>query len=127
VRFNYSEYQFILKTYYVIDDVETLERAIKAYKPLMIKLVIDDVVDKFFVVLYTGKLIRLVSNMFRKDKLHDVEEIILRNSYIPVAEDIERLNYRHFIHKFYITMTDRLLDVLLEVLKYTFEKGGNHG
>jgi len=99
VRFNYSEYQFILKTYYVIDDVETLERAIKAYKPLMIKLVIDDVVDKFFVVLYTGKLIRLVSNMFRKDKLHDVEEIILRNSYIPVAEDIERLNYRHFIHK----------------------------
>jgi len=127
VRFNYSEYQFILKTYYVIDDVETLERAIKAYKPLMIKLVIDDVVDKFFVVLYTGKLIRLVSNMFRKDKLHDVEEIILRNNYIPVAEDIERLNYRHFIHKFYITMTDRLLDVLLEVLKYTFEKGGNHG
>lgn len=127
MRFNYSEYQFILKTYYVIDDVETLERAIKAYKPLMIKLVIDDVVDKFFVVLYTGKLIRLVSNMFRKDKLHDVEEIILRNNYIPVAEDIERLNYRHFIHKFYITMTDRLLDVLLEVLKYTFEKGGNHG
>jgi len=105
---------------YKVDTVERLRKAIDMYKPVLVVLKILEPYNKFYAVLETGKLVRIVSDLLPRDKIIDIEVYLTAKRYIGLGSVYTRTAGVPVEERLYMTSEDILLDVinrLIEALK----------
>lgn len=108
---------------YNIDTTARLKAAIDIFKPVVVVLKIVEPYNKFYAVLETGRLVRVVSELLPVEEIFDIMLYLTMKRYVRIYRAYIRVAGVPVEEIVYLTTEDMLVDVIksiLETIKLTY-------